>query len=138
MMTKYPYLYWMRSAIAYLFEFHGEDFISDTLCAFLIQSHASSIGQALIEQQLAWHPFRLQLMPVINKLVSSIWYNFVNSCVLRPSQGCSLSSMPLPPEIATVCLRVHGHVERSYVAVETLYPHQRRLMTGWEHEDTSR
>lgn len=111
-MAKDPYLCWMTSTIACLFEFHGEDFISDVLCSFIMQAHMSKDGKALREFRLAWHPLRLQLKLVLDRIVSSIWYNVVNSGVVTTGEQGSSTSLPLPPEIKAICPR--GHNLESY------------------------
>jgi hypothetical protein len=108
LMAKDPYLCWMTSTIACLFEFHSEDFISDVLCSFIMQAHTSREGKPFNEYQLAWHPLRLQLKPVLDKIVSSIWYNVVNSGVVKSGQLGSNTSLPLPDEIRDICPRGHN------------------------------
>jgi hypothetical protein len=107
LMASDPYLCWMISTIACLFEFHGEDFASNVLCAFIMQAHLSQGDKALTESQLAWHPLRLQLKPVIDKIVSSVWFNVVNSGVVQSSQLGGLSALSLPVKIKDVCPKGH-------------------------------
>ena len=109
LMANDPYLCWMISSIACLFEFHGEDFISNMLCAFIMQAHLSR-DDNVTESQLVWHPLRLQLKPVIDKIVSSVWLNVVNSGVVHTNQNGSLSALPLPAKIKEVCPNGH-HLE---------------------------
>jgi hypothetical protein len=45
MMARDPYLCWVTSTIASLFEFQREDFISDVLCSFLMQAHLFADGK---------------------------------------------------------------------------------------------
>lgn len=106
-MTDDPLLCWMTSTTACLFEFHGEDFISDVLCSFIMQAHNNG-GKTLKEYQLAWHPLRLQLKPVLQKIVSSMWFDVVNSGVVKRNQQGSLTSLPLPTELKEVCPRGHN------------------------------
>ncbi|KAH7377498.1 hypothetical protein BKA64DRAFT_648977 [Cadophora sp. MPI-SDFR-AT-0126] len=109
MMARDPFLCWMTSTIACLFEFHGEDFISDVLCSFIIQAQMEKDGKPLKEYQLAWHPLRLQLKPVLQKIISSIWFNIVNSGVVKAGGGKgSPTSLPTPPELEEVCPRGHN------------------------------
>lgn len=112
LMAKDPYLRWMTSTIACLFEFHREGFITDVLCSLIMQSHISKDGERLREYELAWHPLRLQLKPVLEKVISGIWYNIVNSGVVKTGESGSLTSLPLPPELKSVCPR--GHNMESY------------------------
>ncbi|KAG9231130.1 hypothetical protein BJ875DRAFT_383626 [Amylocarpus encephaloides] len=107
MMTDDPFLCWLTSTTACLFEFHGEDFISDVLCSFIMQAHNDG-GKTLKEYQLAWHPLRLQLKPVLQKIVSSMWFNVVNSGVVKRNQQEGLTSLPLPTELKEVCPRGHN------------------------------
>lgn len=106
-MTDDPFLCWMTSTTARLFEFQGEDFISDVLCSFIMQAHNNG-GKALKEYQLAWHPLRIQLKPVLQKIISSMWFNAVNSGVVKRNQQGSLTSLPLPTELKEVCPRGHN------------------------------
>lgn len=108
MMAIDPYVCWMTSTIACLFEFHGEDFISDVVCSFLMQAHMRADVEPLKEYQLAWHPLRLQLRPVLKKIVSSIWFNIVNSGVVKAEGQGSLTLLPIPPELKEVCPRGHN------------------------------
>jgi hypothetical protein len=110
LMARDPYLCWMISTIACLFEFHGEDYISNMLCAFIMQTHLSQGDEALNESQLTWHPLRLQLKPVIDKIVSSVWLNVVNSGVVQSSRTGCLAALSLPAKIKDVCPRGH-HLE---------------------------
>jgi hypothetical protein len=102
-MVNDPYLCWMTSTIACLFEFHSENFISDVLCSFIMQAHLSEDGKPVTEYQLAWHSVRLRLKPVLEKIVSSIWYNVVNSGIIKSGQLGSNESLPLPRELKEVC-----------------------------------
>ncbi|OAP53697.1 hypothetical protein AYL99_12137 [Fonsecaea erecta] len=82
LMAQDPYLRWMTSTITCLFEFHDENFISDVLCAFIMQSH---LGKRIITvHEYKWDALYLQLKPVLDKIVSSIWFNIVNSGVIQP------------------------------------------------------
>jgi hypothetical protein len=72
-----------------------------------MQAHLSKEGEPSYEY-LAWHPLRLQLKPVLDKLVSSIWYNVVNSGVVKSGQLGSDSSLLLPQELKNVCPRGHN------------------------------
>ena len=107
-MVNDPYSCWMTSTIACLFEFHSENFISDVLCSFIMQAHLSEDGKPVTEYQLAWHPVRLRLKPVLEKIVSSIWYNVVNSGIIKSGQLGSNESLPLPRELKEVCPRGHN------------------------------
>jgi len=106
-MTDDPFLCWMTSTTACLFEFHGEDFISDVLCSFIMQAQDDR-EKTLKEHQLAWHPLRLQLKPVLQKIVSSMWFNVVNSGIVTRDQQGSLTSLPLPASLKEVCPRGHN------------------------------
>jgi hypothetical protein len=64
--------------------------------------------KTLKEYQLAWHPLRLQLKPVLQKIVSSMWFNVVNSGVVNRNQQGSLTSLPLPNALKEVCPRGHN------------------------------
>jgi hypothetical protein len=109
LMANDPFLCWMTSTIACLFEFHSENFISDVLCSFIMQANIpKDDGKPMTEYQLAWHPVRLQLKPVLDKIVSSIWFNIVNSGVVKSGQSGSDVSLPLPLELKEVCPRGHN------------------------------
>ncbi|KAF2837767.1 hypothetical protein M501DRAFT_1017548 [Patellaria atrata CBS 101060] len=92
-----PHLCWMTSTIAGLFQYHSERYVSDTVTAMILQANALD-GTKLSEYQLAWHPVRIQLKPVVDKIVSSVWFNIVNS---------GNSNIKLPEEITTICPRGH-------------------------------
>lgn len=108
LMANDPYLCWITSTIACLFEFHSENFVCDVLCSFIMSAHLSKNGETVKEYHLAWDPMRLQLKPVLEKMVSSIWFNVVNSGVVRPGQQGSTESLPLPQELKDVCPRGHN------------------------------
>ncbi|KAF2277202.1 uncharacterized protein EI97DRAFT_489820 [Westerdykella ornata] len=106
-LTKDDHLRWMTSTISCLFEYHSEGFISDTLCAFVMQSNLARGQKPLSEHRLAHHPMRLEVKPVINKVVSSIWCNVVNSLGIEQMSG---SVLRLPKELQDICPRGH-HLE---------------------------
>ena len=108
LMANDPHLCWITSTIACLFEFHGENFICDVLCSFIMSAHLSKNGEPVREHQLAWDPMRLQLKLVLEKMVSSIWFNVVNSGVVRSGELGSTESLPLPQALKDVCPRGHN------------------------------
>ncbi|RYO99903.1 hypothetical protein DL763_001186 [Monosporascus cannonballus] len=101
------HLRWMTSTISCLFEYHSEGFISDVLCAFIMQSKLAGGQKPLPEYRLAHHPMRLEIKPVIDKIVSSIWCNVVNSLGLEQTSNGVLR---LPKELQDICPRGH-HLE---------------------------
>lgn len=108
LMANDPNLCWITSTIACLFEFHGENFVCDVLCSFIMSAHLSKNGEPVKEHQLAWDPMRLQLKPVLEKMVSSVWFNVVNSGVVRSGEPGNTESLPLPQELKDVCPRGHS------------------------------
>ncbi|RYP91348.1 hypothetical protein DL770_002488 [Monosporascus sp. CRB-9-2] len=101
------HLRWMTLTISCLFEYHSEGFISDVLCAFIMQSSLAGGQKPLSEYRLAHHPMRLEIKPVIDKIVSSIWCNVVNSLGLEHTSNGVLR---LPKELQAICPRGH-HLE---------------------------
>jgi hypothetical protein len=101
------HLRWMTSTISCLFEYHSEGFVSDAVCAFIMQSSLASGQKVLSEYQLGHHPMRLEMKPVIDKIVSSIWINVVNSLGIEQT---SSGILRLPKELENVCPRGH-HLE---------------------------
>lgn len=104
LMAVDPNQCWITSTIACLYEFYSEEFISDALCSFILQSRRSEKGQPLSQHQLSWHADRIQIKPVIDKIISSVWLNVVNSGVINTGiQG----SLQPPNEIQSICARGH-------------------------------
>lgn len=106
-LSRDSHVRWMTSTISCLFEYHSEGFISDVLCAFVMQSSLTGGQQPLSEYRLAHHPMRLEIKPVIDKIVSSIWCNVVNSLGLEQT---SSGVLQLPKELQNICSRGH-HLE---------------------------
>ncbi|KAF2259089.1 hypothetical protein CC78DRAFT_593012 [Lojkania enalia] len=106
-LAKDNHVRWLTSTISCLFEYHSEGFISDVLCAFVMQCSLGSDTKLLSEYQLAHHPLRLEIKPVLEKIVSSIWCNVVNSLGLEQT---SCGVLRLPDELRDICPRGH-HLE---------------------------
>lgn len=98
LMVRDPWLSWIVSTTACLFECHRENYVSETLCMILIQGSVPSDSK-LDLRELKRHPSRIQLKAVADKLVLSVWFNVVNSgnCVT-----------PLPESVSEVCSRGHN------------------------------
>lgn len=98
------HLRWVTSTISCLFEYHSEGFIADVLCSFIMQSKLATDQKPLSESRLAYHPMRLQIKPVLDKMVSSIWCNVVNSLGIEQT---SSGILRLPKELRDICPRGH-------------------------------
>jgi hypothetical protein len=98
LMVRDPWLSWIVSTTACLFECHREDYVSETLCMILLQGSMPP-GTALTRRELQRHPSRIQLKSVADKLVLSVWFNVVNS---------GSYSIPLPDELMKICPRGHN------------------------------
>ena len=99
LMAGDPQLCWLISTVACLFQFHSSSgFISATIIAFIMQArppHDISVKHADL---FIYHPSQVQLQSVVDKIVSSVWYNVINA-------GCD--TIPLPEELLSVCSTGH-------------------------------
>ncbi|KAL9117970.1 MAG: hypothetical protein Q9187_005489 [Circinaria calcarea] len=99
LMAGDPWLQWVVSTASCLFQFHRDETrVSDSICAILMRANNPVEGGAKHESELAHHPLRVQLKAVVDKIVSSIWFNVVNS---------GHHTISLPKELMDVCIRGH-------------------------------
>ncbi|KAI1407945.1 hypothetical protein F5Y13DRAFT_205169 [Hypoxylon sp. FL1857] len=101
-------LRWLASTVAGLFQFHSEKFISDAICTFIFQARRPSKG-LLSKHQLEYNDDRVKMQPVLDKIISSIWFYIVNSGTIKSGIG---ELLPLPKVIEEVCVK--GHHLQSY------------------------
>jgi hypothetical protein len=98
LMAGDPHLSWIISTTSCLFQFIRDDrIVSDTLIAMIIRGSQQDTGKQ-ITAQFIYSPAQVQIKKVVQKIVSSVWYNVVNS-------GCD--TIPLPPEVKSICERGH-------------------------------
>ncbi|KAI2621783.1 hypothetical protein GGR54DRAFT_79691 [Hypoxylon sp. NC1633] len=100
LMAGDPNLSWVVSTVACLFQHHrNEDFVTDALTAFIMTSHRSrEHGGVSAGDSFTYDPEQTRLRAVAKKIVSSVWFNVVNT-------GCDTIS--LPEELRSVCPRGH-------------------------------
>ncbi|ERF72447.1 hypothetical protein EPUS_07904 [Endocarpon pusillum Z07020] len=101
LMAEDPYLSWMISTVASLFQFHKDvAFISHALVSFILRAHDAR--QPSHHSEVADFPTyshaQVRIKAVIDKIVLSIWHNVVNA-------GCD--TIPLPTELLSVCRTGH-------------------------------
>ena len=96
-----PNLSWMISTIACLFQYYRDvRHITHTVASFIVRSGTAQGTRSFADssQHLTYSPEQIQIMPVVSKIVSSVWHNVINS-------GCD--ALPLPPELMSICSRGH-------------------------------
>ena len=93
-----PWLCWIISTSASLFQFHYEtSFISDALCSFIMRNqHARE--DLRHDFDFKYRPDQAQVKSVVDKIVSSVWLNVVNA---------GQKTLPLPDELRSICPRGH-------------------------------
>jgi hypothetical protein len=113
-----PNLSWLVSTIACLFQFHrDEQFVSNAVTAFILFSEEAQhkAGSGGMGDSLFRKPVQTQIRPVLNKIVTSVWYNVINA-------GCD--TILLPPELLAVCPKKHYLDVEDFARVTyTLYAH---------------
>jgi hypothetical protein len=91
-----PHLAWIASTTACLFQFHNERFISEAVCMIIMLSDPTNEGRP--ESELRYLSSRVELKAVIDRIISSLWFNVLNS-------GTNTST--LPAELDAVCVKGH-------------------------------
>ncbi|KAE9369826.1 hypothetical protein N431DRAFT_485643 [Stipitochalara longipes BDJ] len=107
LMVRDPWLSWIVSTTACLFECHRENYVPDTLCMILLQGSMPS-GANISRHELQRHLSRIQLKSVADKLVLSVWFNVVNS---------GNSTIPLPDVLGKICPRGHNLESEDLAAI---------------------
>jgi hypothetical protein len=97
LMVRDPDLHWMISTVICLFQCHNESFVSETLVAAILRSNATDSDTSTLPH-ISYRPAQILIQPVVQKLVSSIWFNVVNA---------QSHSIPLPDAIRSVCDKGH-------------------------------
>ncbi|KAK8097742.1 uncharacterized protein PG998_013228 [Apiospora kogelbergensis] len=101
LIARDPNLHWMVSTVACLFRFtNQESFVSEAICDYILGLRTANQGSFRPVIILRQDPIRIQLKSVLDKIVSSIWLNIVNS------GGCY--NVNLPGELKDVCSRGHN------------------------------
>lgn len=95
-----PFLCWIVTTTSCLFQSHGEKYVTGAIAGFILCKRA---GRVLTDRELAWHPDQILVQPVLEKIVSSVWLNVVNS---------GNKDMPIKEEVLQICPR--GHYLDSY------------------------
>jgi hypothetical protein len=93
-----PFLCWIVSTTTCFFQYHGEEYVTEEILNLIVNTVFSRKNEHLSQYRLAHHPLRIQLQPVILKLVSSVWLNVVNS-----------GSKDLQPMTAIPGICLYGH-----------------------------
>ncbi|KAI1458777.1 hypothetical protein F4805DRAFT_113805 [Annulohypoxylon moriforme] len=104
LMVNDPHLRWLTSTVAGLFQFHSEQFISDTICTFIFQARRPETKEPLSKRQLNFNADRVKMQPVLNKIISSIWFYIVNSGTIK--YGID-DLLPLPEVLEKACTKGH-------------------------------
>ena len=98
MIVRDPWLCWIVSTSASLFQFHYEtSFISNALCSFIMRKQHSR-EDLRHDFDLKYRPDRVQVKSVVDKIVSSVWLNVVNA---------GQRTISLPDELQSICPRGH-------------------------------
>ncbi|KAI2463451.1 hypothetical protein F4781DRAFT_416626 [Annulohypoxylon bovei var. microspora] len=100
LMAGDPNLSWIVSTVACLFQHHRDDsLVTEMLTAFIMKSHRSrEQGGSPTQDTGIYNPEQTRIRAVVRKIVSSVWFNVVNT-------GCD--TLPLPEELLSVCTRGH-------------------------------
>ncbi|KAI1441953.1 hypothetical protein F5Y02DRAFT_271857 [Annulohypoxylon stygium] len=104
LMVNDPHLRWLTSTVAGLFQFHSEQFISDTICTFIFQARRPEDKEPLSKRQLDFNADRVKMQPVLDKIISSIWFYIVNSGTIKSGIN---DLLPLPEVLDKVCVKGH-------------------------------
>ena len=91
-----PALCWMVSTIGCLFRFHSEYGVRDAVMAIIAEKRRDIYPQSTGRMTSA---SRIQLQSVVEKIVSSVWYNIVNS---------GTNPMALPSCLDRLCAKGHN------------------------------
>jgi hypothetical protein len=97
LMIKDPHLSWIASTIACLYHFHNHEFVSDAICLLLLLSDPENEGRPVYE--VKYLASRFELKAVIDKIVSSVWFNIIN---------IGTNTEDLPAELQAVCQNGHN------------------------------
>jgi hypothetical protein len=95
-MIKDPHLAWVISTTACLMQYHNERFISEAICMMIMQSDPQNQGRP--EYELRYLASRVELKAVIDKIITSVWFNVINS---------GTNTEQLPEELQAVCRKGH-------------------------------
>ncbi|KAI1387530.1 uncharacterized protein F4822DRAFT_430277 [Hypoxylon trugodes] len=98
------HLRWLTSTVSGLFQYHSEQFIFDTICAFIFQARRPANKESLSKRQLDFNADRVKIQPVLDKIISSIWFYIVNSGIIKSGIG---NMLPLPEELESICTKGH-------------------------------
>ncbi|KAI1095516.1 hypothetical protein F5B19DRAFT_306967 [Rostrohypoxylon terebratum] len=104
LMVNDPHLRWLTSTVAGLFQYHSEQFISDTICTFIFQARRPDEKEPLSKRQLDFNADRVKMQPVLDKIISSIWFYIVNSGTIKSGID---DLLPLPEMLNKVCVKGH-------------------------------
>lgn len=96
LMANDPNLCWMVSTVACLFQFHEFYDVTECVKDFILasQPRGREIYWDDVHDCPCYHPSTVHLGRVVDKIVSSIWFNVVNS---------KCNTMELPEELLSVC-----------------------------------
>ena len=93
-----PSMCWVPSTVACLYQCHSDDeFVADAICECILQD-GNAFKNVVDRRFHANYLERLQLKAVVEKVVSSVWFNVVNS-------GQQLHSLPC--ELIDICPSGH-------------------------------
>lgn len=87
-------LCWIVSTIGCLLNYHGEIWVTTILTTIIAKSQAKSQSSRAPPFEIG----RIQIMSVVKKIVSSVWYNIVNA---------GTETMGLPDALANICTVGH-------------------------------
>ena len=125
MVVRDPWLCWIVSTTAALFQFHNtSSFISKALTNLILHQHYSQEDMNY-DFRAPDRPERVQVESVMEKIVLSVWLNVVNA---------GHNTINLPEELRSVC--PNGHLLNSYNlgrAMHTLQRAKKRVIFQSEH-----
>ncbi|KAI9691931.1 MAG: hypothetical protein M1822_008004 [Bathelium mastoideum] len=122
-----PRLYWIASSAAALFQFHKDpNFVSNALCAFVLQHYYRDESEPFKSIDTTHKPERTTTAYVMEKIVSSVWLNIVNA---------GHATVALPEELTRICPR-KGHLLKSEDfghAIYTILQCKQRVLICSDH-----
>lgn len=119
LIARDPNLQWMVSTVACLFRFtNQENSVSEAVCDYILGLRTTNKDSYRPVLMLRQDPLRIQLKAVLDKIVSSIWLNIVNS---------GSFDVNLPDELKEFCPRGHNLDSHQFsdVAICLNCPHNR-------------
>jgi len=123
LIIKDPHLSWIASTIACLFRFHNHQFVSDAICLLILLSDPENEGRP--DYEVNYLASRIELKAVIDKIVSSVWFNIIN---------VGNNTENLPAELQAVCESGHNlSSDKFAVVTHALLRARERVVVESDH-----